>query len=330
MSHLGLLSRTLCLLLWLLCPAVRAQHAPSPYEDVLAKSLAAHAAGDYQTARSFMEQAHTLEPSARTLRGLGIIAYAQQRYTEAVFPLESSLTAEVRPLTPALRASVESLLAQTFQRIGRLRLSIDPEASSVLLDGSLPIMHGPHELLVLPGSHRLQLAAPARAPYELNLTTTAGALETLHIVLPERSTPTSGLPNVSAERAASPHEAPVARTARDEHLARWSPRLRNGVVLAGGAVALGGLGLWLTAWGKFKGLDATCRDTQAGSCTRDDATERFEDAHIQPLSRGGVALVALGVASLGVSLTLSLLKRRDRRPLSVAVLAQGMSLRQSF
>lgn len=58
--------------------------ADSPYQRALERALTAHAAGDFTEARTAMEEAHALEPSARTHRGLGVVAHAEGRYVAAV------------------------------------------------------------------------------------------------------------------------------------------------------------------------------------------------------------------------------------------------------
>src|SRR6187402_1312763 len=69
--------------------------APSAeYESALGQALDAHARGDSDTARVFMERAHRLQPSARTLRGLGTIALAQGRFAEAIQYLEQALASD--------------------------------------------------------------------------------------------------------------------------------------------------------------------------------------------------------------------------------------------
>ncbi|HEX6241893.1 MAG TPA: hypothetical protein VFZ61_13385, partial [Polyangiales bacterium] len=50
------------------------------YDAALTRALEAHAAGDYARAEQAMQLAHSLSPNARTLRGLGVILYAQGRY----------------------------------------------------------------------------------------------------------------------------------------------------------------------------------------------------------------------------------------------------------
>jgi hypothetical protein len=330
MAFVRTVSATVCLWGYLLCAVALADQTTAAYDDSLTRALSAHAAGDYETARTFMERAHALEPSARTLRGLGIIAYAQQRYAEAVAALASSLSSPIRPLTSELRTSVESLLAQTFQRIGRVRLSIEPDNSVVLVDGAPPLVHAPDELLLPPGHHHVQITAPARTPYELDLTIDAGLVETLHVVLVERSAPPARQTSGLADSQESKPSVSARPPAHEASLSFWRPTVRNSALVGGGALALSGVSVWLAAWRRFKRLDAACSATPVGSCTASDARQRFEAAHIEPLSRGGVALASVGLATLGVSLTLSLLARRERPPPTLLVATQGISLQHAF
>ncbi|HEY6878349.1 MAG TPA: hypothetical protein VI299_10050, partial [Polyangiales bacterium] len=75
----------LMVLCWV-CLAPLCLHAepPSEYDAALDAALDAHERGDLTSARMSMERAHALLPSARTLRGLAIIAHAQGRHVETV------------------------------------------------------------------------------------------------------------------------------------------------------------------------------------------------------------------------------------------------------
>jgi hypothetical protein len=57
---------------------VQASEDPSgPREQTLRAALAAYERGDLELARTLFEAVHAEHPSARTLRGLGIVAYRQ-------------------------------------------------------------------------------------------------------------------------------------------------------------------------------------------------------------------------------------------------------------
>jgi len=94
--------------------------------DPIERALAAYDRGDFVDARRWFEVAHAASPSARTLRGLGITAFALGDFETARIELAASLTHPVRPLSEELRASVEALLADTTAHLGR---EVDSEAT---------------------------------------------------------------------------------------------------------------------------------------------------------------------------------------------------------
>lgn len=285
--------------------------AQSEYDRELAQALSAHAAGDLGKARQHMERAHELEPNARTLRGLGVIAFAQERYLQAVGPLEESLRSTALPLTPELRAAVEELLQRIWTRIGRLRLVLDPADSQVRVDGAAPVASTTGDLLLLPGKRLVEVSAEGRVPYGLELTVLPGASETVHIRLAPASMAPRSEPSVRVLAAAD--------YAVDQRLARYTPRLRNAVLSSAAVLTLTGVALSISAFRKFEAVDRACRDL--GGCSRDEASRRLEHARVEPLWRAGVALGAIGVVGLGTALSLELAKRRGRSSLGLGARA---------
>lgn len=305
------------------CSAARAQTA---YEVALDRALTAHAAGDDAQAWQAMQEAHALEPSARTLRGLGIIAQAQGRDVDAVVALQQALSSTARPLTPELRAAVDELLARVLSRLARLRLEIEPSDAAVLVDEREPVWSAERELLLRPGHHRVTVFAQARTT-ALDVELTAGAVESLRVVLAE---PASS----AAPEAAAPPKAGAATRAAMR--APWSGAVRSSAWSAAGALAVGGAALWLTAWRRFDGVAADCRAELAGGCTEPQARERFDGAHVRPLSRAAAVTSALGGAMLigALSLELSRTPARDvsstRGALRLAISPHGLALTGSL
>jgi hypothetical protein len=303
--------------------------AQSEYEAALDRALSAHASGQLDEARSFMERAHALEPSARTWRGLGIIAFAQERFVEAVAPLEQALASEVRPLTPELRAAVDELLTRIWSRIARLRLQLEPADSKVVVDGLAPVWHAQGELLLVPGAHHVQVSATEHAQYSLDLYSAAGTIQSLRLHLPAK--PSARAAASAKGRELGPSKAPAGSplspvsAAESERRPRWwTTRTRNVALTAAGGVVATGLALWLAAYRKFRAIDDDCRALPAGGCSASEARKRFERAHIQPYSRAGIAVGALGGAALLSALSLELWPRRG---VSVDVVLSPSSLR---
>ncbi len=276
--------------------------AEQRYDRSLSRALSAHASGDHLTAETAIREAHALAPNARTLRGLGVILYAQGRYLEAVEPLEAARTHQVKPLSPELLASVDELLERVWQRIGRLTLQIEPARSQLSVDGAPPVVHGEREILLSAGDHRVRITAHGREPYQLALRTQPGSHDSLHVVLaPELA--------VHPEPAQSAVAA-LAGTGTARADRRWSPLLRNSLFVASAAVAAAGLASWLTGFLRFVDLKQEC-EMDCGD--RDEQKERFTDKRIAPLTATGVALMATGAGALLAVTGVDLWQRRVAR-----------------
>jgi tetratricopeptide (TPR) repeat protein len=130
--------------------------APEDYEHVIARALTAYAGKRFDEARSLFEQAHTLQPSARTLRGLGLTAFALNRYTVAKPELEAALIDERKPLTREQRDEVIKFLTWMRTNLGTLRLEFSPAHAIALVDAA-PVNPG-SQLLEL-GAHALEVRA---------------------------------------------------------------------------------------------------------------------------------------------------------------------------
>lgn len=326
LSRIGLLAFALCLQLIGLEPAA-AQQADDAYEAALDRSLTAHAAGDFEAAEQAMRQAHALAPSARTLRGLGVILYAEGRYLEAVEPLESALLSQERPLDGALRASVEELLTRVFQRLGRLSLRVEPAGSVLSIDGREPALRPGNEVLLSPGEHQVHVEAEGYEPYTLTLRTTPGSRDSLHVALSRaKPAPLSAASAAHAEPASSARTS-APRSATPQRI--WRPLLRNSLLGASAAVALAGGATWLVGYLHYQKLYDSC-DSQGG-CTDSEARARFNEEHIHPLTVSGLTLFATGAAALAVVGGIELWhQRRERQNAKLTWSPRGLSVSGQF
>jgi tetratricopeptide (TPR) repeat protein len=112
--------------------AARAQ--ASEYDTLIEQASVAYREQRYEQARDLFEQVHVLQPSARTLRGLGITAFALDRYTQARPELEAALADPRKPLPREQRREVSEVLAWMKQRLGTLRLELSPAHALALVD----------------------------------------------------------------------------------------------------------------------------------------------------------------------------------------------------
>lgn len=303
--------------------ATKVDAQDADYERALERALSAHAGGDYETARTSMEEAHAISPSARTLRGLGIIAHAQGRLIDAVAPLEASLVSVVHPLTPALRSAVEELLTRVLSQLARVRLVLEPRDAALTVDEHAPRFHTPAEILLTPGTHHLAVVAPEHAERRLDVVAHAGEPQTVHVVLaPLRHEP------IVAEML-KPAPA-VGNSASNAHrdVSWWTPRVRNIGLSASGVLVLAGSALLLTAWRKFEHLEELC--DESGGCSRQEAEQRLDEERVRPYARAGIALCVVGGALLGSVLTIELVQKRGSEKTEVALGPGTLQVRAPF
>ncbi|HET6331831.1 MAG TPA: hypothetical protein VFG30_01395, partial [Polyangiales bacterium] len=71
--------------------AARAQNKGDGYSQVIQNAVVEFDAGNWAEARVLFEQAHTLRPSARTLRGMGMASFEIKEYVRAEKELNASL-----------------------------------------------------------------------------------------------------------------------------------------------------------------------------------------------------------------------------------------------
>jgi hypothetical protein len=275
-------------------PAQAEAQAPATqaeYEEALSAALTAHARGDYEAARLFMERAHLLEPSARTLRGLGIVAFSQGSYLAAIRHLDAALAAKVRPLSTELRQAVEDLLAQAWANMGRLRVHIEPPGSDFTIDGGAPDFYAPNTLALTPGVHTLVASAQGRVPYSVRLEVLAGSRESLHVVLPAPPPPQV------IERVA-PAGPTRERNPSDAQHPAYTHAARYTLLGVGSVLVVGGAALWGTGRIRLNNLVDACERRADGGRTEQLAERRYNEKNIQVFATAGGVVFGAGGALL--------------------------------
>ncbi len=292
--------------LWAARSLAQAAESPpgGPYEQAISESLAAHEAGDFARAQRSMEQAHALVPSARTLRGLGIIAHSSGDYVSAVQRLEAALAERTRPLDASLRASVERLLEDSRAHVGRYVLSVEPQDADLTVDGAPATRDGACNVLLSRGQHELLLRAPGRLDERRTITTRGGELQTLHAHL---AAPEPGPP------AATPSPALALQRAEPQG-PDLRPRRASLALLAGGsALLVSSLSVYLVA--RERGSSLSCAFASGCSAEEKHALERAE--HVTELKRASAVLGVLG--AVGLVSALVVWRRSAARPSSPAL-----------
>jgi hypothetical protein len=162
------LIRSLGLVL-LLCNSIRAEPPPNAtsaqavqasYEPLIEEALQAYEAGRFAEARSMFKRAHALNPTARTLRGIGMCSFNLGDYVDAVFQLEQAVAETRKPLTEEQQARARDLIVLANARVGRFRLRLTPPEAVLLVDGNPAILLDATDLIVEAGNHEIEARAP--------------------------------------------------------------------------------------------------------------------------------------------------------------------------
>jgi len=225
-----------------------AASATADYAQLIERAINAFADQRFEQARNLFEQAHALAPSARTLRGLGVTAFALNRYTQARPELEAALGDPRTPLTLAQQREVKGILDWMQANLGTLHLQLSPPYANAMVD-ERPVTKGTN--LLEPGQHSLHIQANEYATHDENFVLEREKPLDLRVEL-------AALPSAAAALEPAPvapaQPAPVlaqhvdAGAAQRDHASgsssvfeRWWFWTLAGVVVAGAVIAVVGL-----------------------------------------------------------------------------------------
>ena len=161
--------------------AQKAQARDDGYVQVIQNAVVEFDSGNWAEARVLFEQAHTLRPSARTLRGMGMTSFEMKEYVRAEKELNASLVDLRSPLAEAQRKEVLALLLRLERYIGKLIVRAQPADAhpTITLDGSRV---EPETKLDL-GRHELSVQAPGYRPVNRTVSVEGGKTQTLELTL---------------------------------------------------------------------------------------------------------------------------------------------------
>lgn len=166
-------------------PAAPASAATEPpgYRAAIDEAIAEYSAGRYPEARALFMRAHTLQPSARTLRGLGMAEFELRNYVEAARMLEQALASNVRSLDGELRTATQDLLARARGFIGRFALQLTPPTTKLSINNVPARIEPSGTLLLAIGDHALRAEAEGYLPVSDTVRVNGGENTTLNVAL---------------------------------------------------------------------------------------------------------------------------------------------------
>jgi hypothetical protein len=177
----------------LACVQARAHaQAPAPareeaeggeYKELIEQALSEFRHKNWPEARVLFRRAHALAPSARTLRGMGIVSYEMRDYVQAVRDLSAALADTRQPLTEQQKGECQTLLSRSRTFVGVFEVRVTPPEAQLRLDGaplaresdgSVVLAFGEHEVSAEaagyePGSARVRVQGGERGELELRL-----------------------------------------------------------------------------------------------------------------------------------------------------------------
>jgi hypothetical protein len=270
-----------------------AEPAPAPldevsYRELIRKALREYELGHFAESNQYFRDAHTLQPTARTLRGLGLTAYAVRDYVQALEQFESALANTNRPLAGSLRESVRQLQAQAERFVATLEVSLDPESAQLAVD-ERPAQRGTDgRIRVNPGQHDLTATSAGRETVTRRIWVRSGERVVIQLKLPvpepSREPVALTLPVQTVE---PPRAVPPPQDAHE------SPMAASIVIGASAAVAVTGGVLLIISQRDIDRLEEPRKGTSWSSVRGDYARTPWMSA----VGFGLVGLGALGAAA---------------------------------
>jgi len=273
-------------------------------------------AGHWEEARALFGRAHGIEPSARTLRGMGMTAFELRMYVQSIRELEAALRETRKPLDATMRAAAEALLSKARAFTAHVAIAPSPKNASLIIDGRQTQPEADGRFLLDAGTHVVSATAEGYKPASLRFSVEGGDDQTLQLTLEPFLVMTGGIPAIDplhpapvakSEPAAAPAPPPAAPPTPPPPPKKHDSTLGTlAWVTLGGAVAFGtgATVTWLIGDSAYKdleddcGKDQTCLQSQvddSGVSNMDTLTNVFLGVAVA----SGVASAVLFAVSLG-------------------------------
>jgi hypothetical protein len=263
------------------------------YKRIVGDAVHEYDLEHWSTAIELFQKAYEIKPNARTLRGMGLAAFEDQRYVDAVRWLSEALEHPAQPLTGPMRNEIKPVLARALERVGSYALNNEPAHITLEIDGR-PAYIQDGKLKVDPGERKLVATAEGFEPLSRSLNVRGGDNGVLGITLEPvvvSSAPFS--PPVAAVEPKKVKDTSPTDSSRSVVLP-WALIGGGGATAAAGGVLIGLMARDFYAVKNMEGLYAPEQKAD-----REAAKKRV------PLFSGvGFALAGVGVVSAAVGIAL--------------------------
>ena len=275
------------------------------YRSVIEEALQEFNRGNWEEASALFERAHRINPSARTLRGMGLTAYEARRYVDSIRHLTEALSETRRPLTQAQRDEVTATLDRARRFVAHLRLNVGPSNARITINGRQVQLDSKGEIATDPGLLEVELSAEGYEPALRRVRLTAGGQEELNVQLSKvRSEAAVTMPTQMApvtQTPAATAAAPVDQGTSAVSVLKW---VVGGVALAG--LAAGGVTL---AYQKVKAAEYD-RDCTSVNVNTQPCRSLMSDVE-GPLWHAPIILFSVGGGLFAVATVLFIVDATD-------------------
>ena len=220
--------------------AVCAQSSSDEYKRNIESAVLEFDAGNWAEARVLFQHAHSLRPSARTMRGMGKASFELKEYVRAQRELSSSLSEQRAPLSEPQRQEIQALLTRIDRFVGVLKMRVKPEDAhpTIMIDG----VRTDGELKLDLGHHEINVQADGYQALNHKISIEGGKTQHLQLTLnPVRLEANAASTNLQPQAAdvVSPQGQNEPRQPRDRPssgvLSQWWFWAIVGAVVVGGA-----------------------------------------------------------------------------------------------
>ncbi len=263
-------------------------------QSTIRRALEEFDARRWEEARTLFRRAHEMEPSARTLRAIGMASFELLDYVSAIAAFEEALTETHRSLDTAQRAEVQRLLSDARTFVASYALELTATTATITVDGA-PAVIRDGMLLLNAGAHEVRTEAEGFEPDVARVHARGGISGALRVELRP------------AARTATETDEPVERSGET-----GMGVVPGAIVLgAGGAVLAISLAQSLRARSTRDEYERVCSASGVpGECLSADAARLDTIADDFARQRGSAwGLLAGGLATAGVGTVLLLFGR---------------------
>jgi hypothetical protein len=267
------------------------------YPQLIGQAVDEYNHANWAEARALFAQAHAIQPSARTQRGLGLSAFELRDYVDAIAHLRDALADQRNALSPEQRDEVGEVITRAQRYVGAVHVEIVPNDAELLINGQRA---DKLEFELNVGDYDFAAKAPGYANAALKVNVQGGRANTLRLELVPMKDAAPPAPARSS--GVGPAGASAATQSSIQPILGWTA-----IGLSAASLAVG-VALEIERGSDLSRRDAICRTGTESDCD-DRAQSRVDALTTQARTASTIGTVALitsaAFAAGGIALLLT-------------------------